>query len=190
MSTYPEVVSIDQRAGRAELDEDAQPPNFPEFDMTLRQIKNGRSPEQLSEQLREKLEKIPGVAVNLGQFIAHRINEVLSGIRAQIAMKMYGPDLETLRKLGNRARDAVQDVPGLVDLQLKQQVDVPSVQIQFRPEDAARYGITVADFARVVSEGFNGTAVSRVWKGGAPSSICSSAFRRSFATARSRSRRC
>ena len=165
VSTYPEVVSIDQRAGRAELDEDAQPPNFSEFDMTLRQIKNGRSPEQLSEQLREKLEKIPGVAVNLGQFIAHRIDEVLSGIRAQIAIKIYGPDLETLRKLGDRARDAVQDVPGLVDLQLEQQVDVPSVHIQFRPEDAARYGITVADFARVVSEGFNGTAVSQVLEG-------------------------
>ena len=165
LSTYPEVVSIDQRAGRAELDEDAQPPNFSEFDITLRQIKGGRAPEQLSEQIRERLEKIPGVAVNLGQFIAHRIDEVLSGIRAQIAIKIYGPDLETLRKLGDRARDAVQDVPGLVDLQLEQQVDVPSVHIQFRPEDAARYGITVADFARVVSEGFNGTAVSQVLEG-------------------------
>ena len=165
LSTYPEVVSIDQRAGRAELDEDAQPPNFSEFDITLRQIKGGRPPEQLSEQIRERLEKIPGVAVNLGQFIAHRIDEVLSGIRAQIAIKIYGPDLGTLRKLGDRARDAVQDVPGLVDLQLEQQVDVPSVHIQFRPEDAARYGITVADFARVVSEGFNGTAVSQVLEG-------------------------
>ena len=164
LSTYPEVVSIDQR-GRAELDEDAQPPNFSEFDITLRQIKGGRAPEQLSEQIRERLEKIPGVAVNLGQFIAHRIDEVLSGIRAQIAIKIYGPDLETLRKLGDRARDAVQGVPGLVDLQLEQQVDVPSVHIQFRPEDAARYGITVADFARVVSEGFNGTAVSQVSEG-------------------------
>ena len=165
LTTYPEVVSIDQRAGRAELDEDAQPPNFSEFDMTLRKIKNGRSPEQLSGQLRERLEKIPGVAVNLGQFIAHRIDEVLSGIRAQVAIKIYGPDLQTLRTLGDRARDAVQDVPGVVDLQLEQQVDVPSVQIHFHPEEAARYGITVADFSQVVSQGFGGTAVSQVLEG-------------------------
>ena len=162
---YPEVGSIDQRAGRAELDEDAQPPNFSEFDITLRQIKNGRSPEQLSGVIREQLEKIPGVAVNLGQFIAHRIDEVLSGIRAQVAIKIYGPDLATLRSLGDRTRDAIQSVPGVVDLQVEQQIDVPSVHIQFRPEDAARYGINVGDFARVVSEGFNGMAVSQVLEG-------------------------
>jgi CzcA family heavy metal efflux pump len=162
---YPEVVSINQRAGRAELDEDAQPPNFSEFDMTLRKIKGGRSPEELSRQLREQLEKIPGVAVNLGQFIAHRIDEVLSGIRAQIAIKIYGPDLETLRKLGDGARDAIGSVPGVVDLQLEQQIDVPSVHLQFRPEDAARYGLTVADFSRVVADGFNGTTTSQVLEG-------------------------
>ena len=160
-----EVVSIDQRAGRAELDEDAQPPNFSEFDVTLQKVKNGRSPEELSAQIRERLEKIPGVAVNLGQFIAHRIDEVLSGIRAQIAIKIYGPDLETLRKLGDKARDAIQTVPGVVDLQLEQQVDVPSVRLQFRSEDAARYGITVADFARVVSAGLNGAATSQILEG-------------------------
>ncbi len=160
-----EVVSIDQRAGRAELDEDAQPPNFSEFDVTLQKVKNGRSPEELSAQIRERLEKIPGVAVNLGQFIAHRIDEVLSGIRAQIAIKIYGPDLDTLRALGDKARDAITSVPGVVDLQLEQQVDVPSVHLQFRPADAARYGITVADFARVVSTGFNGTATSQVLEG-------------------------
>ncbi len=165
LTTYPEVVSIDQRAGRAELDEDAQPPNFSEFDITLRQIKNGRSPEQLSEQMRERLEKIPGVAVNLGQFIAHRIDEVLSGIRAQVAIKIYGPDLGTLRTLGDRARDAIQNVPGVVDLQLEQQVDVPSVQLHFHPEAAARYGITVADFSQIVSQGFGGVAVSQVLEG-------------------------
>jgi CzcA family heavy metal efflux pump len=160
-----EVVSIDQRAGRAELDEDAQPPNFSEFDVALQKVKNGRSPEELSARLRERLEKIPGVAVNLGQFIAHRIDEVLSGIRAQVAIKIYGPDLDTLRTLGDKARDAITSVPGVVDLQLEQQVDVPSVHLQFRPADAARYGITVADFARVVSTGFNGTATSQVLEG-------------------------
>lgn len=165
LTTYPEVVSIDQRAGRAELDEDAQSPNFSEFDMTLRKVKNGRSPEQLSEQIRERLEKMPGVAVNLGQFIAHRIDEVLSGIRAQVAIKIYGPDLETLRTLGDRARDAIQDVPGVVDLQLEQQVDVPSVQIHFHPEEAARHGITVADFSQLVSQGLGGAAVSQVLEG-------------------------
>ncbi|MEO8505074.1 MAG: efflux RND transporter permease subunit [Acidobacteriota bacterium] len=162
---YPEVVSIDQRAGRSELDEDAQPPNFSEFDITLAKGKNGRSPEQLSAELREQLEKIPGVATNLGQFIAHRIDEVLSGIRAQVAVKIYGPDLETLRRLGDASRDVMAGIPGVVDLQLEQQVDVPSVHIEFRPDDAARYGITVADFARVIATGFNGVAASQVLEG-------------------------
>lgn len=165
LAKHPEVVSLDQRAGRAELDEDAQPPNFSEYDITLRQVEKGQSPEQLTGQIREQLEKMPGVAVNLGQFIAHRIDEVLSGIRAQVAIKIYGPDLETLRTLGDQARDAIQDVPGVVDLQLEQQIDVPSIQMHFRPEDAARYGITVADFARVVSAGFNGAVASQVLEG-------------------------
>jgi CzcA family heavy metal efflux pump len=165
LAKYPEVVALDQRAGRAELDEDAQPPNFSEFDITLGQVKNGRPPEQLTEQLRAQLEKMPGVAVNLGQFIAHRIDEVLSGIRAEIAIKIYGPDLEKLRTLGDQARDAISDVPGVVDLQLEQQIDVPSVHLQFRPDDAARYGISVADFAQVVSAGFNGVVVSQVLEG-------------------------
>lgn len=165
LAKHPEVVSLDQRAGRAELDEDAQPPNFSEYDITLRQVEKGQSPEQLTGQIREQLEKMPGVAVNLGQFIAHRIDEVLSGIRAQVAIKIYGPDLETLRTLGDRARDAIQDVPGVVDLQLEQQIDVPSIEMHFRPEDAARYGITVADFARVVSAGFNGAVASQVLEG-------------------------
>src|SRR5262249_12267481 len=165
LAKYPEVLSIDQRAGRAELDEDAQPPNFSEFDINLRQLKNGRSPEELTEQLRERLERTPGVTVNLGQFIAHRLDEVLSGIRAEIAIKIFGPDLETLRTLGDQARDAIQDVPGVVDLQLEQQIDVPSVRVQFRPDDAARYGIGVADFSRVVSAGFNGAVASQVLEG-------------------------
>jgi CzcA family heavy metal efflux pump len=165
LAQYPEVLSIAQRAGRAELDEDAQPPNFSEFDITLRQLMNGRSPEELTEQLRGQLEKTPGVAVNLGQFIAHRLDEVLSGIRAEIAIKVFGPDLKTLRSLGDQARDAIQDVPGVVDLQLEQQIDVPSVRVQFRPDDAARYGITVADFSQVVAAGFNGAVASQVLEG-------------------------
>ena len=90
---------------------------------------------------------------------------MLSGIRAQVAIKIYGPDLETLRRLGDASRDAIVGIPGVADLQLEQQVDVPSVHIEFRPADAARYGITVADFARVVSGGFNGTAVSQILEG-------------------------
>src|SRR5438132_14314415 len=85
---YPEIVSVAQRAGRAELDEDAMPPNFMELDVKLRY--NKRDPEELVHAIREDLEKIPDVAVNLGQFIAHRLDEVLSGIRAQIYIKLYG----------------------------------------------------------------------------------------------------
>ena len=100
---YPEIITIAQRAGRSELDEDAQPPNFSEFDLT---IEYGKRPaDDLLESIREDLKQIPGVAVNIGQFISHRFDEILSGIRAQIAIKLFGPDLPTLRRLGKQVRE-------------------------------------------------------------------------------------
>src|SRR5438093_9452866 len=119
---YPEVVSVAQRAGRAELDEDAMPPNFMELDIQLRYGK--RDAEELVHAIREDLEKVPGVAVNVGQFIAHRLDEVLSGIRAQVAIKIYGPDLATLRDLGGQVEAILREVRGVRDLQLERQINV------------------------------------------------------------------
>ena len=160
---YPEVVSVAQRAGRAELDEDAQPPNFSEFDVVL--TYGTRDPEELVNAIREDLEKVPGVAVNVGQFIAHRLDEVLSGIRAQVAIKIYGPDLATLRDLGGRVESILREVRGVRDLQLEQQINVPEIRIKVNREEAGRLGLTPGDVLETAQIAFNGEVVSQVVEG-------------------------
>ena len=157
---YPEVVSVAQRAGRAELDEDAQPPNFSEFDVVL--TYGTRDPEELVNAIREDLEKVPGVAVNVGQFIAHRLDEVLSGLRAQVAIKIYGPDLATLRDLGGRVESILREVRGVRDLQLEQQINVPEIRIKVNREEAGRLGLTPGDVLETAQIAFNGEVVSQV----------------------------
>lgn len=162
-SKYPEVISVAQRAGRSELDEDAQPPNFSEFDLT---VKYGKRPaDELIEKIRDDLKQIPGVAVNIGQFISHRFDEVLSGIRAQVAIKIYGPDLTKLRTLGKQVRDIAETVKGVEDLQLEQQIDVPQVVVKYDREKAARYGLNVGDLAEITETSLNGATVSQVLEG-------------------------
>jgi CzcA family heavy metal efflux pump len=160
---YPEVISVSQRAGRAELDEDAMPPNFMELDIQLRYGK--RDPEELIHALREDLEKIPGVAVNLGQFIAHRLDEVLSGIRAQIAIKIYGTDLDQLLAKGQQVEQIMTGIKGVTDLQLEQQLRVPEVRINVNREHAARHGLNAGDVLEVAQIAFNGEHVSKVIEG-------------------------
>jgi CzcA family heavy metal efflux pump len=160
---YPEVISVSQRAGRAELDEDAMPPNFMELDIQLRYGK--RDPEELIHALREDLEKIPGVAVNLGQFIAHRLDEVLSGIRAQIAIKIYGTDLDQLLAKGQQVEQIMAGIKGVTDLQLEQQLRVPEVRINVNREHAARHGLNAGDVLEVAQIAFNGEHVSKVIEG-------------------------
>ncbi|TDI99010.1 MAG: efflux RND transporter permease subunit [Candidatus Dadabacteria bacterium] len=162
-SKYPEVVSVSQRAGRSELDEDAQPPNFSEFDLN---IEYGERPaEELLESIRRDLKQIPGVAVNIGQFISHRFDEILSGIRAQVAIKIYGPDLQTLRRLGKQVKTIMETVEGVEDLQLEQQIDVPQVIITFDRAKAARHGLNVGTLAEIVETSLNGIALSQVLEG-------------------------
>ncbi len=160
---YPEVVSVSQRVGRAELDEDAMPPNFIEFDISLRYGK--RDPEELIHALREDLEKVPGVAVNLGQFIAHRLDEVLSGIRAQIAIKIYGADLDRLLEKGQQVEQIMAGIKGVKDLQLEQQIRVPEIRINVNREHAARHGLNAGDVLEVAQIAFNGEHVSKVIEG-------------------------
>jgi CzcA family heavy metal efflux pump len=160
---HPEVVSVAQRAGRSELDEDAQPPNFSEFDVTLRYGR--RDPEELVHQIREDLEQVPGIAVNVGQFIAHRLDEVLSGVRAQIAIKIYGPDLKALRRLGSQVETILREVEGVRDLQLEQQIDVPQVRIAINREMAARLGLNPGDVLETAQVAFNGETLSQVVEG-------------------------
>jgi len=162
-SKYPEIVSVAQRAGRSELDEDAQPPNFSEFDLN---IEYGERPaDELLESIRRDLKQIPGVAVNIGQFISHRFDEILSGIRAQVAIKIYGPNLQTLRNIGNQVREIMETVEGVEDLLLEQQIDVPQVIVKYDREKAARYGLNVGNLAEITETSLNGIASSQVLEG-------------------------
>ncbi|MHB9117162.1 MAG: efflux RND transporter permease subunit [Burkholderiales bacterium] len=163
---YPQVVSIDQRAGRSELDDDAQPPNFSEFDVRLDYSKNpNMTAEVLLEKIRQDLAGIPGVVFNVGQFIAHRMDEVQSGVRAQVAIKIFGSNLSTLYRLGQDVQKTLQSVPGAVDINLEQQIRVPQVSIKIDRSKAARYGMAVGDIAQDIQMSLNGETVSSVQEG-------------------------
>lgn len=163
---YPQVVSIDQRAGRSDLDDDAQPPNFSEFDVRLDYSKNPNMPaEVLLEKIRRDLAEIPGVVFNVGQFIAHRMDEVQSGVRAQVAIKIFGSNLSTLYQLGQNVQTVLHSVPGAVDVNLEQQISVPQVTIKIDRAKAARYGMTVGDIAQDIRMSLNGEVLSSVQEG-------------------------
>ncbi|MBA3555673.1 MAG: efflux RND transporter permease subunit, partial [Gemmatimonadales bacterium] len=147
------VENTDRRQGRAELDEHAQGVNAAEIDVTL---KEGVDKERLFEDLRQEFSAIPGTSVTIGQPIGHRIDHMLSGTRANIAVKIFGPDLYELRQVGARVRDAMQTVPGVADLQLEQQMDVPQLQIRADRGAMARYGMTVGQLAEAIDVAFNG----------------------------------
>ena len=159
----PAVVNTDRRQGRAELDEHAQGVNAGEIDVTLEE---GVDKEATFEALRQEFSAIPGTSVTIGQPIGHRIDHMLSGTRANIAVKVFGPDLYELRQVGAQVRDAMQTVPGVADLQLEQQMDVPQLQIRADRTALARYGMTVGQLAEAIDVAFNGEAVSQVLEEG------------------------
>lgn len=155
--------SVQFRSGRAPGDADAGGVNLGHLDVEL--SKEGlKNREGSIEKLRAEFAKIPGVAPNIGGFISHRMDEVLSGVRSAIAIKIFGPDLEELRRLGTEVQAAVSNIPGLVDLQLEPQVPIKQLQIQFLREAAARYGLTVGNLTEIVETALNGRVVSQVLK--------------------------
>jgi len=163
---YKQVVSVDQRAGRAELDEDAQPPNFSEFDVLLDFDRDPSVPaDELLRKIRANLADIPGAVFNVGQFIAHRMDEVQSGIRAQVAIKIFGDDLDRLYKFGQRVQSVLGGVPGAVDVNLEQQIRVPQVSIRVDRARAARYGVSVGDVLQDISLYLNGETISKIQEG-------------------------
>jgi len=159
----PAVRNTDRRQGRAELDEHAQGVNAAEIDVTL---EVGTDKPKLFEQLREEFSLIPGTSVTIGQPIGHRIDHMLSGTRANIAVKLFGPDLYQLRLVGAQVRDVMQGIRGVVDLQLEQQMDVPQLRIGADRGALARYGMTVGQLAEAIDVAFNGEVVSQVLEEG------------------------
>jgi CzcA family heavy metal efflux pump len=157
----PRFASVQLRAGRAPGDADAGGVNLGHLDVELSQA--GLNDREASlEKIREEFARIPGIAPSVGGFITHRMDEVLSGVRSAIAIKIFGSDLEQLRNLGSKVETAIRDVNGLVDLQLEPQVPIRQVQIQFNRSAAARYGLTVGQMSEIVETALNGRVVSQV----------------------------
>jgi CzcA family heavy metal efflux pump len=135
----PEVKSVGRRAGRAERDDHVMPVSVNEFDVEFHQ--GGRHREEVFAEIREKLKGIPGTFVNVGQPIGHRLSHMLSGVSAKIAVKIHGPDLDTLRRLGAQVKEAGQSIQGLTDVNLEAQVPIPQIRIQVNRARASTEGI-------------------------------------------------
>jgi Cu/Ag efflux pump CusA len=156
----PEVVSTTRRTGRAELDEHAAGVNSSEIEVVTKG--NGRPRGEVIKDIRDRLSGIPGLTVEVGQPISHRIDHLLSGTRAQIAIKLFGPDLATLRGKAGEIRAAMAGVRGVVDLLVEPQVGVPQVQVNMDRKAAAALGLRAEDVAETVETAFNGQIVSQV----------------------------
>jgi Cu/Ag efflux pump CusA len=157
----PRFEAIALRSGRAPGDSDVGGVNFGELDVELSEL-GIKNREASIEKLREEFARLPGVAANVGGFISHRMDEVLSGVRSAIAVKIYGSDLEQLRTIGSQVEEVMKTVEGVVDLQLEPQVPIKQIQIQFDRTAAARYGLTVGELAETIETALNGRVVSQV----------------------------
>ncbi|WP_330203207.1 efflux RND transporter permease subunit [Cyanobacterium sp. Dongsha4] len=152
---------VQVRAGRAPGDADGAGVNMAHVDVELSDLAL-KNREASVQQLREEFLKLPGVAPNIGGFISHRMDEVLSGVRSAIAVKIFGSDLVELRKIGEQVRDAIAPIEGVVDLQLEPQLPIRQVQINYDRIAAANYGLTMSAISEVVETALNGQIVSQV----------------------------
>lgn len=159
----PEVVATARRTGRAELDPHAQQVFASEIDVTLQMQE--RSKEELLSVLRGDFATLPGTNVVIGQPISHRIDHMLSGTRANIAIKIFGEDLFRLRSLGSQIESLVAEIPGAVDVAMEQQSEIPFVSVKFNRASLANYGLTMAEAAEALETAFTGTTVGRITEG-------------------------
>ena len=182
----PEVLSVARRTGRAELDEHAEGVNNTEFEIRFAEYKTdkpgwyhtilraipvahlwsfdyrGRPQEEVFADLRDRISSIPGAAVNIGQPISHRLDHMMSGIRAQIAIKVFGPDLRELRTAAYDIQERMQSIEGIVDLQIEPQIEISQVQMRVKREQAARYGLAPGDVTELLETAFKGRVVSQI----------------------------
>lgn len=155
----PEVKSVGRRTGRAELDEHAEGVHSSEIDVDLR--RSSRSREEIITDIRTRLAILP-VNVNVGQPISHRLDHLLSGVRAQIALKVFGDDLDTLRTIAEQLRVKMASIPGIVDLQVERQVRIPQVQVSVDYDKASRLGVPPSSVTESLESLLNGRVVSQV----------------------------
>ncbi len=157
------MVNVGRRTGRAELDEHSLGVEASEIEVSL-QMKD-RSKEEFLAALRQDLAGIPGLTINIGQPISHRIDHMLSGTRSSIAVKLFGPDLYKLRSLGERVRQEMSTVAGVVDLSTEPQVDVPVLRVQFDRQALARHGLHVREVDSALQAAIQGLHVSTILEG-------------------------
>lgn len=161
--SIPEIQTVGRKTGRAELDEHALGVNTSEIEAPF--ILDKRSKNELLSDIREKLGLIPGINVEVGAPITHRIDAMLSGTSANIAIKLFGTDLNRMYAIGNEIKEAVSGVEGLVDLNVEQLVERPQLQIVPKREMLAKYGVTLPEFAEIVNVMLAGESVSIVYEG-------------------------
>jgi CzcA family heavy metal efflux pump len=160
--TVPEVISTTRRTGRSELDEHAQGVNSSEIEVPF-ELGDRTRAEFLGE-IREKLSVVKEANISVGQPISHRIDHMLSGTRANIAIKIFGSDLNRMNSLGNQIKNEIQDIEGLVDLSVEPQIEIPQIQIKAKRELLSHYGITIGQFNEFVDVGLSGEKVSDIYE--------------------------
>lgn len=160
---FNEVESVARKTGRAALDAHTQGPNASEFEVMLSELPQGK--EAFMTELRGALNGVRGVNINIGQPLSHRIDHMLSGTRAAIAVKIFGPSLSELRRLGGELESTVKEVDGLVDVAMEPLQSVPQLRLRADREAIARYGMTVGEVAQLVETGYRGSVVSEVFEG-------------------------
>ncbi len=182
----PEAASVSRRTGRAELDEHAEGVNSSEIDVRLipyetprrgigfsilRMIPvahlwsfehHGRPREEVLADIRDKVASVPGVKVNVGQPISHRLDHIMSGVRAQIAVKVFGPDLRELRTAAYEIQERMSHIPGVVDLQTEPQIEISQLRLRVKHKEAARYGLAPGDIAEMLEIAYKGRIVSQI----------------------------
>ncbi len=182
----PEVLSVSRRTGRAELDEHAEGVNSSEIDVQMAEHNVakpgwgwsalrlvpiahlwgyetvGRPREEVIADVRDRITAIPGAAINIGQPISHRLDHMMSGIRAQIAVKVFGQDLRELRTAAYDMQDRMQPIPGIVDLQIEPQIEISQIRLRVKRDEAARYGLAPGDVADLLETAYKGQVVSQV----------------------------
>jgi len=161
--SVPEVTSTARRTGRGELDEHSQTTNSAEIDVNF--TLKDREREAFMADVRAKLAGVPGVAATVGQPLGHRIDHMLSGTRANIAIKLFGTDLNRMFSVGNQIKNAISGVEGLVDVNVDQQVEIPQIQIRANRDLLAAYGITVEQFNHFVDVAFGGEKLAEIYEG-------------------------
>ncbi|MCY7349325.1 MAG: efflux RND transporter permease subunit [Cytophagaceae bacterium] len=159
----PEVQYVSRRTGRAELDEHAEPPANSEIEVDVKP--SDRPRQAVLADIRQKMDQLKGVTVNIGQPISHRLDHLLSGVRAQVAIKLFGNDLNDLRTNAEKIRQTISAVPGVVDVQIEKQVMVPQLMVKLRRDALQRYGIQAGKVAENLEVFYNGKVTGQVLDG-------------------------